>query len=269
MGSGREVLGALTDGPALRICHLYPDLLNLYGDRGNIMVLSQRARWRGLPVAVTTVGLGEPLDPAGADFFFIGGGEDRQQKIAADDLCRHKRGPLQQAVADGAVVLAVCGGYQLVGQYYRPAAGEDLPGVGLLDLWTEHPGPAARRLIGNLVIEVEGMDAPLIGFENHGGRTRLGPGARPLGRVVAGFGNNGEDGWEGATDRRVYGTYLHGPLLPKNPAFADRLIAEAVSRRHPGFTLAPLPGADAARAREVMLARLGTPAGTSGRARVT
>jgi CobQ-like glutamine amidotransferase family enzyme len=220
------------------------------------MVLIQRARWRGIGVTVTTIGLDEPLTPDTADLFFIGGGEDRQQRIAAEDLCRVKRGPLQDAVGDGAVVLAVCGGYQLAGHVYRPAVGEELPGVGLLDLWTEHPGPQARRLIGNLVIEVEGMDDPLIGFENHGGRTHLGPGARPLGRVLAGFGNNGQDGWEGATSRRVYGTYLHGPLLPKNPAFADRLIHEAVSRRHPGFALPLLPDTGEARARAVMLARL-------------
>jgi len=247
--------------PALRVCHLYPDLLNLYGDRGNIMVLVQRARWRGLAVSVTEVGLGEVLDPAAADLFFIGGGEDRQQRIAAEDLCGVKRSALEDAVADGAVVLAVCGGYQLAGRYYRPAEGEELPGVGLLDLWTEHPGAGARRLIGNLVITVDGMDEPLIGFENHGGRTHLGPGTRPLGRVVNGFGNNGEDGWEGAVSRRVYGTYLHGPLLPKNPAFADRLLREALERRHPDASLPPLPDRAEARARAVMLARLRGAAG--------
>jgi CobQ-like glutamine amidotransferase family enzyme len=247
--------------PTLRICHLYPDLLNLYGDRGNIMVLVHRALWRELQVTVTEVGLGETVDPEAADLFFIGGGEDRQQRIAADDLCRLKQRPLEDAAASGAVVLAVCGGYQLIGRFYRPAEGAELPGAGLLDLWTEHPGPSVPRLIGNLVIEVDGLDEPLVGFENHGGRTHLGPGARPLGRVRSGFGNNGKDGWEGAVSRKVYGTYLHGPLLPKNPAFADRLIREALERRHPGVTLAPLPDAAAARARGVMLARLGRRAG--------
>jgi CobQ-like glutamine amidotransferase family enzyme len=249
-------LGTLSAAPVLRICHLYPDLLNLYGDRGNIMVLAQRARWRGIGVTVTDVGLGERLDPEAADLFFIGGGEDRQQRIASDDLSTVKQKPLQDAAEDGAVVLAVCGGYQLIGRFYRPATGRELPGAGLLDLWTEHPGPGARRLIGNLVIESEGMDAPLVGFENHGGRTRLGPGARPLGRVVVGCGNNGEDGWEGATARGVYGTYLHGPLLPKNPEFADRLICQALARRHPGIELTPLADAMEMRAREVMLHRL-------------
>lgn len=241
---------------ALRICHLYPDLLNLYGDRGNIIVLTSRAQRRGIVVTVTEAGLGDRIDPDAADLFFIGGGEDRQQRIAATDLVNLKRGPLEAAVEDGAVVLAVCGGYQLAGRFYRPAEGDDLPGLGLLDLWTEHPGPGTPRLIGNLVIQPEGQDPPLVGFENHGGRTHLGPGARPLGRVIAGHGNNGNDGWEGAVARRVYGTYLHGPLLPKNPAFADRLIREALSRRFPGVALEPLPDILEARARTAILARV-------------
>jgi CobQ-like glutamine amidotransferase family enzyme len=242
--------------PTLRICHLYPDLLNLYGDRGNIIVLTQRARWRGIDVTVADAGMGDRVDPREADLFFIGGGEDRQQRIASADLLRLKRAPLADAVEDGAVVLAVCGGYQLAGHFYRPAEGEDLPGVGLLDLWTQHPGPRARRLIGNLVIRVDGMGAPLVGFENHGGRTHLGPRARPLGRVLSGYGNNGADGWEGAVYRRVYGTYLHGPLLPKNPEFADRLIREALTRRHPGFELPALPDRLEGQARAAMLARI-------------
>jgi len=241
---------------ALRICHLYPDLLNLYGDRGNIIVLTSRAQRRGIAVTVTEAGLGDRIDPDAADLFFIGGGEDRQQRIAAADLVNLKRGPLEAAVEDGAVVLAVCGGYQLAGRFYRPAEGEDLPGLGLLDLWTEHPGPGTPRLIGNLVIQPEGQDPPLVGFENHGGRTHLGPGARPLGRVIAGHGNNGKDGWEGAVARRVYGTYLHGPLLPKNPVFADRLIREALSRHFPGVALEPLPDTLEARARTAILARV-------------
>jgi CobQ-like glutamine amidotransferase family enzyme len=240
--------------PRLRICHLYPDLLNLYGDRGNIIVLRQRAERRGFEVTIHEAGLGDRIDPDGADLFFIGGGEDRQQRIASADLVQVKRGPIHDAVEDGAVVLAVCGGYQLAGMYYKPAEGEDLPGLGLLDLWTEHPG--GRRLIGNLVVQPEDGGPPLVGFENHGGRTRLGPGARPLGRVLAGFGNNGEDRWEGAISRRVYGTYLHGPLLPKNPAFADRLIREALSRRYPDIALPPLPDTMEGRARQAILARL-------------
>lgn len=243
--------------PTLRICHLYPDLLNLYGDRGNIMVLVTRARRRGIEVRVRDAGLGDDIDPGDADLFFIGGGEDRQQRIAVGDLAGRKRAPLEAAVADGAAVLAVCGGYQLFGKFYRPAEGDDLPGIGLLDMWTQHAGPSAPRLIGNLVIQPDNGDPPLVGFENHGGRTYLGPASQPLGRVVVGFGNNGTDHTEGAVTGRVYGTYLHGPLLPKNPAFADRLIREALSRRYPDVVLAPLPDTFERRAREAMLTRLG------------
>jgi CobQ-like glutamine amidotransferase family enzyme len=251
-------LGNVT--PTLRICHLYPDLLNLYGDRGNVIVLVNRARWRGLQVVVTEATLGTAIGADDADLYFIGGGEDRQQRIAVSDLLRLKRGPLEEAARAGAVVLAVCGGYQLVGRFYRPAEGEELPGLGLLDIWTEHAGPGTARLIGNLVIQPDGDEPPMVGFENHGGRTYLGPAAKPLGRVVSGFGNNGRDGWEGAVAGHVYGTYLHGPLLPKNPAFADRLIREALSRRYPGTELVALPDVLEGRARAAVLARTGRPA---------
>lgn len=238
----------------LRIAHLYPDLLNLYGDRGNIAALVQRARWRAIAVEVTAVPLGAPLAPGAADLFFIGGGEDRQQVLAARDLQQGKGRALRQAVADGAVVLAVCGGYQLMGHYYRPAEGEDLPGIGLLDLTTEHPGKRRPRLIGNIIIEwVPTPSAPpttLVGFENHGGRTTLGPAARPLGRVLAGSGNNGGDRTEGAVSGSAFGTYLHGPLLPKNPQFADYLLTLALRRRYGEVTLAPLDDQIEARAHD-------------------
>ncbi len=225
----------------LRICHLYPDLLNLYGDRGNLMALVNRARWRGVDVRVDESTLGVPLRPGEHDLYFIGGGEDRQQRLAAGDLREHKRGALEQAAARDAVVLAVCGGYQLLGHYYRPAEGEDLIGIGLLDVTTEHPGPRAKRLIGNIVIRSSILHGQtLVGFENHGGRTRLGPAAEPLGSVVAGFGNNGEDRTEGAVSRNVYGTYLHGPLLPKNPALTDHLLGTALAARYGEVPLSPL-----------------------------
>ncbi len=232
----------------LRICHLYPDLLNLYGDRGNILTLVQRARWRSIEVEVTEVPVGVPLRAGEHDLFFIGGGEDRQQALAAADLRRDKGAALRDAVERGATVLAVCGGYQLMGHYYRPAEGDDLPGIGLLDLVTHHPGKVRPRLIGNIVIRWDPAraDPPvedavtLVGFENHGGRTTLGPGARPLGLVQTGFGNNGEDRTEGAVYKHAYGTYLHGPLLPKNPWLADHLIAVALSRHHGEVTLPPL-----------------------------
>ncbi len=240
----------------LRICHLYPDLLNLYGDRGNLLTLAARARWRGIEVVVDPVGIGDMLPPGRHDLYFIGGGEDRQQRLAAADLVARKADALRDAAGRGAVVLAVCGGYQLLGHYYRPAVGEDLPGLGLLDVVTVHPGPRARRLIGNVVVRsplAGGMT--LVGFENHGGRTYLGPGAAPLGRVVAGYGNNGEDGTEGAVRGHVYGTYLHGPLLPKNPAFADHLLRAALRVRHGEVALAPLDDGLEAAAHEAAAAR--------------
>lgn len=253
----------------LCICHLYPDLLNLYGDRGNIMTLVRRAEWRGIAVRVTEVRLGDAIDPSTGDLYFIGGGEDRQQRLAAPDLCRTKGAALREAAESGAAVLGVCGGYQLLGHDYRPADGPDLEGVGLLDLHTVHPGPGSRRLIGNIVIRDATSGQTLVGFENHGGRTRLGPQAQPLGTVAAGFGNNGEDGTEGAVWRSVYGTYLHGPLLPKNPWLADHLIALALRRRHGDVTLAPLSDDEEHRAAVAAAARAGVktaaPAGPEAR----
>jgi CobQ-like glutamine amidotransferase family enzyme len=243
----------------LRICHLYPDLLNLYGDRGNITTLARRAQWRGIAMRLTEARLGDPVDPQASDLFFIGGGEDRQQKLASPDLCVVKGGALRDAAEGGAAILAVCGGYQLLGHYYRPADGPDLEGLGLLDLHTVHPGTAARRLIGNIVIHETKSGERLVGFENHGGRTHLGPRGRPLGTVVRGFGNNGEDGQEGAVWKSVYGTYLHGPLLPKNPWLADLLIALALRRRYGEMTLAPLEDVEERRAADAAAARAGTP----------
>ncbi len=239
----------------LRICHLYPDLLNLYGDRGNITTLVRRAQWRGIAVRVVEARLGDPIDPAAADLYFIGGGEDRQQRLAAPDLCRVKGAALRDAAEAGAAVLAVCGGYQLFGHYYRPADGPGLEGLGLLDLHTVHPGPGARRLIGNIVIREAASGQRLVGFENHGGRTHLGPQARALGTVEAGFGNNGDDRSEGAVWRSVYGTYLHGPLLPKNPWLADLMISLALRRRHGEVILEPLADSEERRAADAAAAR--------------
>jgi CobQ-like glutamine amidotransferase family enzyme len=243
----------------LRICHLYPDLLNLYGDRGNIATLARRLQWRGIAVRVVEARLGDAVDPDASDLYFMGGGEDRQQRLAAPDLLRTKGGALRQAAETGAVVLAVCGSYQLLGHSYRPSQGPDLEGLGLLDLVTEHPGPAARRLIGNIVIRDAGTGRMMVGFENHGGRTRLGPDARPLGHVVTGFGNNGEDRTEGAVWKAVYGTYLHGPLLPKNAWFADLLIETALRRRYGAVTLPPLADDEERQAALAAAARAGAP----------
>jgi CobQ-like glutamine amidotransferase family enzyme len=210
----------------LRVCALYPDLMNIYADRGNLQLLQRRCEWRGIGFALSGSGLGEPLDPGAHDLFYIGGGQDRDQALCAEDLATVKRDALHAAAARGAVVFAVCGGYQLLGHGYE-LGGERLPGVGLVDLETvREDGP---RLIGNVAIELGGQ--VLAGFENHGGRTRLGPGAQPLGRVLRGHGNDGRSGFEGVRGGprgNVIGTYLHGPLLPKNAWFADWLTATAL-----------------------------------------
>ena len=224
--------------PTLRLAHLYPKAMNIYGDRGNILCLERRCRERGIAFEVAELELGEKLKAKECDLVFIGGAQDREQRRVAEDLAKVKGKALREAAGRGAVVLAVCGGYQLLGRYYRTAEGEELPGVGLFGLWTEHPGPGAKRFIGNVVVEWRG--GTLVGFENHGGRTYLDEGVEPLGRVVSGFGNNGEDGGEGAVAGTSFGTYLHGSLLPKNPRFADHLIETALRLRHEGFELAPL-----------------------------
>jgi lipid II isoglutaminyl synthase (glutamine-hydrolysing) len=213
--------------PILRVCSLYPELMNIYADRGNLLLLRQRCAWRGIDFRLDAVNLGDRLDPAAHDMYYLGGGQDRDQRLCARDLVETKRDALHAAAARGAVIFAVCGGYQLLGDHYD-MADERLPGIGLVSARTvREPGP---RLIGNAAIEVElaGRRRVLAGFENHGGRTYLGEGQRPLGRVLRGHGNNGRDGAEGARAGSVIGTYLHGPLLPKNAWFADWLVATAL-----------------------------------------
>jgi len=212
----------------LRVCALYPDLMNIYADRGNLVLLERRCEWRGIGFELRASSLGERLSAEEADLFYIGGGQDRDQERCALDLVEFKRDALYEVAGRGGVILAVCGGYQLLGRSYQLGE-ETLPGIGLLDAVTiREEGP---RLIGNVAIEVElrpGERRVLAGFENHGGRTYLGAGTEPLGRVLKGHGNNDSDGYEGARDRGVIGTYLHGPLLPKNAWFADWLIAAAL-----------------------------------------
>jgi CobQ-like glutamine amidotransferase family enzyme len=210
--------------------HLYPDYLNIYADRGNIAVLSRRAAWRGHVLDVRPVSVGEPVRPGEHDLLYIGGGQDREQALVAQDLLAKGAGVLE-SVAEGAAVLAVCGGYQLLGRTYRDLHGADLPGIGLFPFDTV---AGDTRMIGDVLLECElepGVCRTLAGFENHAGRTRLDPGAQPLGRVVAGFGNDGESGWEGCRVERAIGTYLHGPLLPRNPWLADWLLAQALAHR--------------------------------------
>jgi CobQ-like glutamine amidotransferase family enzyme len=227
--------------PVLRVCALYPDLMNIYADRGNMLVLERRCEWRGIGFELEAASLGDCVDPDAHDLFYLGGGQDRDQQLCAYDLVETKSDALHAAAARGALVLGVCGGYQLLGHSYH-LGDEEIPGVGLVDLRTvRSEGP---RLIGNVAIEVDlpaagGIDGPrvLAGFENHGGRTELGPGESPLGRVLRGYGNNGASGAEGVRRGTVIGTYLHGPLLPKNVWFADWLIATALGSIDP---LAPL-----------------------------
>lgn len=215
----------------LRVLGLYPEQMNIYADRGNIVFLQRRCEWRGIGFSYAGAGPGDSVDPAAHDLFYIGGGQDRDQRMVAADLVAGKRADLEAAVESGAVLLAVCGGFQLLGHSYQLDE-EKLPGLGLVDIETvREPGP---RLIGNVAIESDLGPGPrlIAGFENHGGRTYLGPGVQPLGRVVSGHGNNGSDGLEGVRRHNLFGTYLHGPLLPKNAWLADHLIALALERRY-------------------------------------
>ncbi|MGN6816850.1 MAG: type 1 glutamine amidotransferase [Solirubrobacterales bacterium] len=225
----------------LRVLSLYPEQMNIYADRGNIIFLQRRCEWRGIGFSHAGVGPGENFDPGAHDLLYIGGGQDRDQRAVAADMVATKRQAIAAAADDGAVLLAVCGGYQLLGHSYQLDE-ERLPGLGIADLETvRDPGP---RLIGNVTIEADLGTGPqlIAGFENHGGRTYLGPGAQPLGRVVSGHGNNDRDGLEGVHRGNVIGTYLHGPLLPKNAWLADHLIALALERRHGARPeLEPLP----------------------------
>lgn len=257
----------------LRIAHLYPDLMNTYGDMGNIIALTKRCEWRNVPVSVHAVSVGDDIDPEFYDLYFFGGGQDWQQTVVAEDL-KTKHDALHEAKARGAVFLSICGGYQLLGHYYKPFEGENMYGVGIIDCYTQ---ASHKRMIGNLVVHInssvilnrsnsegegshlvsvqtkagdlslitqDDSDLPipstLVGFENHSGQTFLGSNAKPLGMVELGFGNNGEDGTEGAVDGTAFGCYLHGSLLPKNPQFADYLLELALKRRHGEINLAQL-----------------------------
>ena len=220
---------SITPRVTLTIGHLYPDQLNLYGDRGNILALRQRCRLRGFELQVVGLGVGDALAPDEYDMLFIGGGQDKEQAPVAQDLYEVKGIGLWAAIEDDMPVLAVCGGFQLLAQYYRPAQGADMKGLGVFDAWTIHKGAQVPRCTGNVAIGWNG--STLVGFENHGGRTYLGT-AKPLGKVIKGYGNNAKDGTEGAIYRHAYGTYMHGSLLPKNPHFADYLIQLALQRKY-------------------------------------
>ena len=212
------------------IGHLYPEYLNIYADRGNIAVLARRAEWRGIELEYRTISVGDRLRPGEHDLLYVGGGQDREQALIAPDLAA-RTAELEEAVERGAAVLAVCGGYQLLGRFYRDRSGAELPGAGI---FSHHTVAGEGRMIGDVLIECElepGDSRTIAGFENHAGRTILEREAEPLGRVVAGFGNDGESGYEGCRRGRAVGTYLHGPLLPRNPWLADWLLAQAFAHR--------------------------------------
>ena len=241
----------MADGRTLKVMHLYPEVLNLYGDSGNILVLRRRLGWRGMSCEVCEVHQGERPSLVGVDLVFIGGGSDREQKIVCDEL-QAVRAELAAFVEDGGALLAVCGGYQLLGHSYL-MGDEEVRGLSLVDLYTDR---GSLRLIGNIAVESRVADRPIVGYENHGGRTHLGAGVEPLGRVLHGFGNDGTSGFEGCLYRNVVGTYVHGPLLPKNPGVADWLLARALERRYGSANLEPLADAEELAANQVMCDRL-------------
>ena len=253
----------------LKLAHLYPEQMNIYGDRGNIITLAQRCAWRGIELTVVTVGVGDTPDWSTYDLAFFGGGQDSGQALIAEDFLRRQGEPLARAIEDGLAMLAICGGYQLLGHYFLTHTGERLPGVGVLDV---HTVGGKQRLIGNIVIEcdpelgigtaeatADGRRSPvrLVGFENHSGRTYHGPRVRPLGRVLVGHGDNGEDGVGGGGYRNTIGCYLHGSLLPKNPQLADHLLLPALRRRYgSAVTFPPLEDLLELRAQRTMVERL-------------
>lgn len=224
---------------SLRICYLYPEMMNIYGDRGNVVTLIRRCRWRGIGVDVEELGLGDKVRQGRYDIFFMGGGQDREQVLVCRDLLENKGEDIRREIEEGAAALVICGGYQLFGRFYRPAGGDELPGINVFDAYTE---AGEKRMIGNVVSKsaMGGRFGTVVGFENHSGRTFLGNECAPLGMVSVGSGNNGEDRTEGAVHLGAVGTYLHGSLLPKNPGLADFLIERGLSHRGDRATLKPL-----------------------------
>ena len=239
----------------LSICHLYPDVLNLYGDSGNILCLQKRLAWRGIESELTLLPIGANADFTRFDLFFVGGGQDFEQEVLLADLHSGKDKNILSAVEDEKVFLCICGGYQMMGQYYRTHTGQQCDFIGALDL---HTVGSETRMIGNYLFRCGGESggSAVVGFENHSGKTWLGPGVAPLGTVVSGFGNNGEDGTEGARYKNVFGSYCHGPMLPKNPEFADLILQTALARQTPDYVLPPLDDTLEKRAHAYIAARL-------------
>lgn len=240
---------------SLSICHLYPEVLNLYGDRGNIICMERRLAWRGIECAVTPVRIGDTADFTKFDLFFIGGGQDFEQEVLLDDLRRNKGKDIIGAIEDGKTFLCVCGGYQMLGNSYETAKGDICEFLGAVDLKTT---AGTSRRIDNFAFRLgdELGGGTVIGYENHSGRTWLGQGVKPLGTIVRGGGNNGEDGTEGVHYRNVFGTYSHGPVLPKNPFFCDILLKTALERKYGSFELEALDDTEEMRAHDQVLDKL-------------
>ncbi len=238
----------------LHICHLYPDVLNLYGDRGNVLCMRRRLQWRGIDATVTGVSVGEPLRASEYDLFFVGGGQDFEQEVLLQDLRGDKTDQIKGAIEDGKPFLAICGGYQMLGNYYRTWDGDQCDFIGALDLYTiGHKD----RMIGNYMFTCDDLPGVnVVGFENHSGKTYLGSGLRPMGQVLYGSGNNGEDRTEGSRYKNVFATYSHGCLLPKNPAVCDLLLTTALERKYGSVQLAPLPDKLETAAHDYMQQRL-------------
>ena len=214
----------------LKICHLYPDILNLYGDRGNVLCMERRLSWRGIGVQTEGVGIGQKLDASEYDLFFIGGGQDFEQEVLLSDLAGEKTAQIKAAVEDEKPVLAICGGYQMLGQYYKTHDGRQCDFTGALELYTVG---SDERMIGNYLFTCGELGGEaVVGFENHSGKTYLGQSVRPMGTVLSGFGNNGEDKTEGARYKNVFATYSHGCLLPKNPKLCDLILRTALERKY-------------------------------------
>ena len=239
----------------LKICHMYPDVLNLYGDRGNVLCMTRRLAWRGIDASVTKLPIGRRESLAGFDIVFIGGGQDFEQQVLLDDLHRGKDKEIVAAIEDGVTFLTICGGYQMMGSYYETYDHKRCDFIGAVDLYTVG---SKQRMIGNYKFRCadDNGGSVVVGFENHSGKTYLGAGAKPLGSVIAGFGNNGEDGTEGVRYKNVFGTYSHGPVLPKNPEFADAVLRTAIARKDPSFVLPALDDALENTAHDYMLHRL-------------
>ena len=238
----------------LNICHLYPDILNLYGDRGNVTCLKKRLQWRGIDCNVEGISIGQKLEAEKYDLFFIGGGQDFEQEVLLEDLRGQKTAEMKAAIEDGKTFLAICGGYQILGSYYKTWDGQQCDFIGALDLYTiGHK----ERMIGNYMFSCDDLGGQtVVGFENHSGKTYLGSSLKPIGKVLSGYGNNGEDGFEGARYNNVFATYSHGCLLPKNPAVADMLIRWTLERKYPNVSLAELEDGLERNAHQYMEARL-------------